>query len=324
MIGDISINAVDVLLGFVTALGIWGGWIRGFIRGALELLLLALGLLAALWGYHPVAALTEQHVASLGAWTRPLAFLSIFIVARLTLGGLLHPFLSRLPVQTHGHRANRALGTIPGFINGLINATIVAVLLLSVPLFDGLSAKTRDSTLANHLAAPAEWLEAKLSPVFDQAVRQTLNRLTVQPESRESVKLPFAVSSPKAREDLEARMLELVNEECKNEGLPPLKPDPELAIVARAHSTDMFARRYFSHVTPDGKGPFDRMRQARVRFVTAGENLALAPTLAAAHRGLMNSPGHRANILKPSFSRLGIGILDGGRYGLMVTQNFRN
>ena len=59
-------------------------------------------------------------------------------------------------------------------------------------------------------------------------------------------------------------------------------------------------------------------------YLSAGENLALAPTLHSAHTGLMHSPGHRANILRPQFGRLGIGILDAGRHGLMVTQEFRN
>jgi uncharacterized protein YkwD len=70
--------------------------------------------------------------------------------------------------------------------------------------------------------------------------------------------------------------------------------------------------------------PFDRMREANVRFVTAGENLALVPTVQVAHRGLMNSPGHRANILYPQFARVGIGIMDGGIRGLMISQEFRN
>ena len=78
------------------------------------------------------------------------------------------------------------------------------------------------------------------------------------------------------------------------------------------------------HITPEGKAPSDRIRAAKVPFITAGENLALAQTLGIAHNGLMNSPGHRANILHPAFRRVGIGILDGGPYGIMVTQNFRN
>jgi uncharacterized protein YkwD len=66
------------------------------------------------------------------------------------------------------------------------------------------------------------------------------------------------------------------------------------------------------------------MRRGGLKSRAAGENLALARTLPMAHQGLMDSPGHRANILRPAFGRVGIGILDGGRYGLMVTQNFRN
>jgi uncharacterized protein YkwD len=86
----------------------------------------------------------------------------------------------------------------------------------------------------------------------------------------------------------------------------------------------MFARGYFAHVSPEGLSPFVRLTRAGVKYLTAGENLALAPTLRIAHTGLMNSPGHRANILQPSFGRLGIGITDGGRRGLMVSQEFRN
>nr|WP_317169283.1 CAP domain-containing protein [Mucilaginibacter humi] len=79
-----------------------------------------------------------------------------------------------------------------------------------------------------------------------------------------------------------------------------------------------------SHTTPEGLDPFDRMRNDGVRFLTAGENIAITQTLPMAHTGLMNSPGHRANILNPAFGRLGIGILDAGWYGLMITQAFRN
>ena len=103
-----------------------------------------------------------------------------------------------------------------------------------------------------------------------------------------------------------------------------LLADPELRNVARAHSADMFARGYFSHINPDGENPFYRISAAEINYLSAGENLALAQTLQIAHTGLMNSPGHRANILNPTFGRVGIGVQDGGIYGLMITQNFRN
>jgi uncharacterized protein YkwD len=151
-----------------------------------------------------------------------------------------------------------------------------------------------------------------------------MNSLMVDPHSNKKVPLGFTYEKAEIRPFLEIKMLEMVNEERVKEGLAPLKADPEMSRVARAHSRDMFVRGYFAHNSPDGKTPFDRMRAAGVKFSAAGENLALAQTLEIAHTNLMNSPGHRANILHPSFGRLGIGILDGGFYGLMVSQEFRN
>jgi uncharacterized protein YkwD len=196
--------------------------------------------------------------------------------------------------------------------------------LLTAPLIESVSRMTRDSALVNRLAPPAEWLEASLAPIFEPAIRRTLHAVTVPPESRVSIDLRFTIADPSVRPDLEALMLEMVNAERATHGLKPLKPDPELVQVARAHSRDMFARGYFSHVTPEGKELSHRIRQARLGYLVAGENLALAQTLPLAHQGLMNSPGHRANILRPQFGRLGVGVMDGGKRGLIVTQNFRN
>ncbi|MCM5681812.1 CvpA family protein [Schlegelella sp. S2-27] len=317
-------NLVDAGLVLVAMLGLWSGWRRGFVVSASGLLVLVLGVAAAFWGYRYPASWLEAAVPSLGVWTQPVAFVLSYVLAWALFGTLAHQVVRATPNAAHLHGANRAAGLVPGLANGLINAAIVAVLLLSVPLFDGLSAQARDSVVAQRLAAPAEWAESKLAVIFDDAVQRTLTRLTVRPGSTERIQLPFQVQAPRARPDLEARMLEMLNKERAEAGLPPLKPDAELTGVARAHARDMFARGFFSHVTPEGRDPFDRMRAGGVRFLIAGENLALARTLPMAHQGLMNSPGHRANILRPAFGRVGIGVLDGGMHGLMVTQKFRN
>jgi len=206
----------------------------------------------------------------------------------------------------------------------MITAAVLSALLLAIPLSESLSARTRDSALVNRLAVYAEQLEGQLRPVFGDAIARSLNLLTIQPDSDERVTLPFKVATTKPRPDLEKRMLDLVNRERQAVGLPTLASDPELTEVARRHSADMFARGYFAHDTPEGISPFDRMRDSGVRFLTAGENLALAPTIEVAHTGLMNSPGHRANILRREFGRVGIGVMDGGMRGLMVSQEFRN
>lgn len=320
---DAPPNLIDVLLGLAVLLGVWGGWRRGFLVSALELLTLLASLALAFAGYRPLAAWVQPQLR-LGVWTLPLAFLASYAVARLLFEVLAGRLLGAVPREVHAHRGNRALGLLPGLARGLIHATVLALLLLVLPLSDGLSARARESVLADRLAAPAQWLESKLDAVFGDAAGAALERLTVRMDAPESVRLPFTVPDPVVRPDLEARMLEMVNEARRAQGLRPLQADPQLAEVARAHARDMFARGYFSHVTPEGLGPFERMRAQGVRFRTAGENLALARSLPMAHQGLMDSPGHRANILRPGFGRLGVGVLDGGRHGLMVTQKFRN
>lgn len=317
-------NWIDILLIAIVLLSALSGFRKGFIVGALDLALLLGSFLFALWSYKYGSALLDKYVPSLGVWSQPLAFILILIFVRIILSVIINSFLRVTPTTAHRNFVNKFLGLAPGIVNGLIYATIVAALLLATPLFDGLSAATQNSRLANRLAEPAEWLENKLSPVFDEAVKRSMNNMTVEPTSEKSVKLPFTVTKYKVREDLEAKMLVLVNEERTKAGLKSLKPDAEIQVVARKHSADMFARGYFSHVNPNGEDPFDRMRKGGIKFLAAGENLALAQTLTIAHTGLMNSPGHRANILQPAFGRLGIGILDGGIHGLMITQNFRN
>ncbi|MDQ1559275.1 MAG: hypothetical protein QOD32_2335 [Pyrinomonadaceae bacterium] len=319
-----SVNYIDLLLILIVLLSVYYGWYRGFILGLLDLLRWIGSLLVGLRFYQPVARRLAPHFDWAEAWDRPVAFLLVAFAAGLAIQLLGSALLRRLPKDFHRRRLNRAAGVVPGVASGLITAAITAALLMAAPLPENLSERARASALANRLAASTEQLESALAPVFNDAIAQTLNRLTVKPESDESVELPFKVAETKARPELEAQMLELVNRERAEAGLAPLAADDELREVARRHSSDMFARGYFSHVTPEGRDPFARIREGGVTFRTAGENLALAPTLSIAHTGLMNSPGHRANILRPQFGRVGIGVMDGGRRGLMVTQNFRN
>src|SRR6185436_19180498 len=102
---------------------------------------------------------------------------------------------------------NKFLGIVPGFINGLIYATILAALLLALPLAKSLSENTRDSKIASRLAVPVEWLETNLSPVFDEAIKRTMNKMIVEPGSHEFVHLPFTESNPTVRPDLEVAMV---------------------------------------------------------------------------------------------------------------------
>ena len=107
----------------------------------------------------------------------------------------------------------------------------------------------------------------------------------------------------------ETRLLDLTNRARVEAGLSPFK-------------VDMVENNYFGHISPLLGSPFDQMQRAAISYRTAGENIAGAPTADRAHTGLMNSPGHRANILNSSFTHIGIGVAKGSPYGLIFTQQF--
>jgi len=316
-------NWIDLLLLLIMILAIAGGWARGFIIESLSLLAW-IGSLVIGYLFYPYTVLALQKIVTLGAWLLPVGFLITAVIAGILLGIIRRYIVRTIPADINESIVNKALGLIPGAVHGLIYSIIISALLLALPLKDSITNETRNSHFAEELAMRSEWANRKLAPVFDEAIRQTMNSLTVNPKSEESINLSFTYDKAVVRPKFEEEMLKMVNKERVKEGLKPLLADPEMTQVARQHSRDMFERGYFAHVNPEGKNPFDRMKAMNIHFSAAGENLALAQTVAIAHINLMNSPGHRANILNPSFGRLGIGILDGGYYGLMISQEFRN
>ena len=120
----------------------------------------------------------------------------------------------------------------------------------------------------------------------------------------------------------EKEILRLLNGERSKNGLNPLKLDMEISQVARLKSQDMIDNNYFSHNSPTYGSPFDMMKSYDIKYVYAGENLAGNPSIQDAHESLMNSQGHRENILNPNFTHIGIGVREGSKYGKMITQMF--
>ncbi|MEJ6981825.1 CvpA family protein [Pedobacter sp. P351] len=316
-------NYIDLLLLIIIALSIRSGIQKGFILGMVELICWLGSLLLTFFVYpYIVSFLDTQRIAS-GFWALGLTFLLTLFAIRFALSYLSEWFLVSITPDLHTNKLNRVSGMIPGLLSGVIYAALSAALILLLPVSEKLTQEARESKIASGLSSSVEKAEAAFSPVLNN-VSRSITKITIPPGSEKFIQLGFRVKNPKPRTDLETKMLIMVNQERLKAGLPPLNADPEIAKVARRHSNDMFARGYFSHISPEGATPLDRIREANIRFLTAGENLALAQTLKMAHSGLMNSPGHKANILHKSFGRLGIGILDGGIHGLMVTQNFRN
>jgi uncharacterized protein YkwD len=317
-------NYIDVILILIVSFSALEGWRKGFIFSFIELInwtgSLALGFLI----YPLLSVLVFKVLTVKSFWTTPLIFLFSVMLGRILLAIILNRILKVIPQYSHQHPGNKILGILPGIMNGLIFSALLSLVISGIPLGNSFSEEAQNSTVAYHLTSETKWIENKIRPVFSDLVNESGAAITIHPETNKLIRLPYKIKTAKARPDLEAQMLVLVNRERIKRNLKPLKADPLLRAVARRHSMDMFRKGYFSHQNLEGNDPFDRIKKARISFLTAGENLALSPNLKTAHTGLMESPGHRANILHPAFGRVGIGILDGGMYGIMVTQNFRN
>ncbi|WP_316788763.1 CvpA family protein [Pedobacter frigoris] len=316
-------NWVDIILILILLLSMLSSMRRGFILATLELLCWIGSLTLSFLLYSHLSSFVEKYLLSASSWTSPLSFIVILIGSRILLEVLSRKILSNVSQEDHESTANKLYGILPGLVNGFIWVALLSTILLLMPITNS-TESARNSKLSEWSIRKVNWMRDRLVPVFGELSYQMASKSEAVIGKSDAVKLPYKVENPRIRPDLEAEMLVLVNEERKKHRLKPLKADPEIAVAARKHSADMFARGYFSHVTPEGVDPFQRIQAEKIIFLTAGENLALAQTLAIAHRGLMNSPGHRRNILRSGFGRLGIGILDGGVYGLMITQNFRN
>ena len=317
-------NWVDAVLILILFLSIMSSVQRGFILSTLDLICWMGSLALSFMLYGPLSRFIEKYIVSTGPWATPMAFVIILLASRILLETVSRNILEKTSDKTHANILNRLFGILPGMVNGFIWIALLSTLLLLMPITTNSAEEARNSKLSEWTIGKVNWMQDSLAPVFTELFNQMAAKPDAAVGASETIKLPYKVARPKTRTDLESEMLILVNGEREKHGLKPLKADPEIAVAARKHSADMFARGYFSHVSPEGINPFQRIKAENVVFITAGENLALAQTLAIAHQGLMNSPGHRANILRPAFGRLGIGILDGGIYGLMITQNFRN
>lgn len=159
---------------------------------------------------------------------------------------------------------------------------------------------------------------------YDKHENNTVTAIQVIDEELEQNKSDlYTKSSQQLKEGFEYQLFDLTNASRKNHGLPVLTWDDHVRETAREHSLDMAENQYFSHTNLRGQSPFDRMKEDNIRFITAGENLAYGQFSSIfAHEGLMNSLGHRENILHENYKYLGVGVAFNHESQPYYTENF--
>lgn len=314
-------NWVDLVIIGVLIFFILDGWGKPFVFELMDLGGFVLSLFLSL-KYYNLAALQLENIFSLPhSFANALGFIVAWYLLEIAFLILVRVVFSRWHTKLRVP-ADRYLATMPSMARGVVFAAILLVLVSTFPVRPAIKKDVRSSVLGSTILSETYRLETPLKGVFGGLVNDTLSFLTIRPKSNERLPLGFQTTEFTYDTELEMAMIALVNKERVKLNLKALTFDSDLRGIGRLHSADMLQKGYFSHYSPEGKDVADRADKAGISYLVIGENLAYAPSLQLAHQGLMNSPGHRANILSADYGKVGIGVADAGDLGYMFTQIF--
>jgi uncharacterized protein YkwD len=315
-------NWADLLIITAILLFALSGYFKGFIRQTADFLTLVISIFFSVRFYGNFSGFIANRFSVSPNFSKIIAFMALVIIIQFVLNIIIHFIYPLIPEKIRKSMFNKWLGALPGLLWGFLFVAIFLTVFVAFPLQTKYKDTILNSVTGAYIVEKSSGAEKYISNIFGGAINDTLTFMTIKPNSGETIDLGFKTTRVTVDADSEEAMLEKVNKERTTRGLKPLVMDEKLRELARYHSRDMFARGYFAHNDPDGKDPFQRMTAFGIVFVIAGENLALAPNVDLAHEGLMNSPGHRANILTAEYGKVGIGCIDGGQYGKMFSQEF--
>ena len=315
-------NYIDLIIILVLVYFATEAWRHGFWVILVDFVSFLGSILFSLSFYKYVSLFLRSNFSLSSSVSNALGFLATAIITEGVLGFILAKFLHKVPEKLREHTLLKIAAVIPAIGEGLILIAFILTLAVAFPIRPSIKADIVKSKIGGVIIAKTVVIERSVNEIFGGVIEDSLTYLTVKPGSREKILLTVERQELKVDEKSEAEMFALLNKERKKLGIEELVWNPEIVVVARAHARDMWERKYFGHVSPEGKDVGERLAKAGIAYEVAGENLALAPTVATAHMGLMNSEGHRDNILNTEFTKVGIGVVDNGIYGKIFVQAF--
>lgn len=281
-------------------------------------------LLISLSTYKFAAGLIKANFNLPLSFDNPLGFIITSIVLEIILSNIFSFLVTKIPKKIRVSKYNKLLGLVPALGEALILISFLLTSIVALPVRPEIKKAVSESKIGGLILNQTSGLEKAINEVFGGAVNDTLTYFTVEPKSSETIQLKGGIDHLSYDHESETKMFADVNRERTSRGLTALEWSPRLTGIAEAYAMDMWQRHYFSHYNPEGKTIGDRLQAAGIQYQVAGENLALAPTEETAMTGLMNSPGHKANILDKEFHKIGIGVVDNGIYGKIFVQEFTN
>ena len=300
---------------------------KGFINTILEALAFILSLIISFKFYPFLGKLLILNFSIPKGISQASGFFIAWFLTELVFSVIVLRLLARLFEKFQKHPLNISLGILAAIIQAAAIFLFFVSFVFAFPVRGQIKQALLDSRSWPYFINLSRSTEKYLKNIFGGAVNETLNFLTIKPRSNETVDLGIKPEKKQLDYDStsEIEMFNSVNKERESRGIKSLSFDYNLRDLAREYAMEMFTHGFFSHVSAvDGSTPADRADRKGISYLVVGENLAFAPDVFIAHDGLMNSEGHRKNILSEDYCKVGIGVVDGGIYGKMFVQEFTN
>lgn len=278
----------------------------------------------SLRAYKFTADLLKSNFNLPASFGNALGFIITSVFLEIVLSYLFTYLISLLPKKIRLSKLHKFLGIVPALGEALVLIAFILTATITLPVQPQIKKAVIESKIGGLILKQTSGIEKSVGEIFGGAINDALTYFTIEPKSDQTVELKSGIDHLTYDTASETKMFEDVNRERANRGLGILGWDPKITKVAEAYAMDMWQRRYFSHYSPEGQTVAERLDGAGITYQIAGENLALSPTEETAMTGLMNSPGHKANILNTEFNKVGIGVVDNGIYGKIFVQVFTN
>src|SRR3989338_2462007 len=286
---------------------------RGFINTFLEALAFIFSLIFSYRFYAFFARILILNFSISKGIAQASGFFVAWFLAEIIFSVIVLRLLAKSFVRFQKNPINISLGVVAALIEASTIFLFFVSLVFAFPVRGQVKQALLDSKSGPFFINISRSVEKQIKSIFGDAVNETLNFLTIKPQSNETVELGIKPEVKQLSYDTQSEitMFTEVNKERQQHGIKALIFDYQIRDVARDYAMEMFINGFFSHNSAvDGSTPADRADRANISYFVIGENLAFAPDVYVAHSGLINSEGHRANILSEDFAKVGIGVVD--------------
>lgn len=315
-------NYIDLVVILIFIYFILGSFRHNFWLVLVDFISFLSSLILSFKFYKPISEFLKTNFSLTLSLSNALGFLFSAIIVESILAVVFGFIVSKLPKKVLKNKFIKYLNILPSIGEALILVAFLLTLFVSLPIKPQIKVDITKSKIGFSILEKTSKVESSINDIFGGVINDTLTYFTVKPDSNTSVSLEVEQFNLNVDEKAESEIFQKINEERIKLGILELAWNPDAVPIARNHASDMWNRKYFSHYSPEGDNVGDRLNKDNIQYSYAGENLALAPTVATAHTGLMNSQGHRENILNKDFNKVGIGVVDNGYYGKMFVQIF--